>query len=175
MSESETSVTEPGNKGAIHSSAKRSKDENRMDSNIAICGIGIRLPGDIRSTKTFWDLMTNDTDAQLCAPVAQDNEVSTGGRAILGGFLSEGTHSFDAPFFSLTEERSTGCELYDQKLLEIARECLEDACEVDYHGSGASVACYVAMPCRQDTGMNRVGQISTANRVSRQYGLEGPR
>ncbi|ETR98315.1 hypothetical protein M419DRAFT_38585 [Trichoderma reesei RUT C-30] len=63
---------------------------------------------------------------------------------------------------------------YSQKLFEVVHECLEDACEVNYRGEKASVACYVAMPGRKDVEAREKGNASTVELVSKQFEFRGP-
>lgn len=178
MSGIKSAAEGPGTRGSVNSSVnspKEQNDENGKQFHIAICGVGMRLPGGIRNTKQFWDLMTNGLDTWIPTPAAQDKDESTGGHAMHGGRLSEGLNSFDTSFFGMAEDGPTGCEPYTQKLREVTRECLEDACEVHYHGTHASVACYVAMPRKGDAGVEEIGTVSMAKRISQQYDLRGPR
>lgn len=129
----------------------------------------MRLSGGIRSTEEFWDLMAGDADARGSAPGAQNE-----GRDVHGSRLSEGHNSVDASLFTTTEGPDDFGP-YGQKLLEVMRECLEDACEVSYRGKDASVACYLAMPSNEESESKEVRHTSIADYVSKQYDFQGPR
>lgn len=116
---------------------------------IAICGIGLRLPGDIRNTEDFWHLLVNGKDARR--PLGEDRYNTDGFDDALGAkvsikpkwgyFLNEDLTKFDPSFFSMTQKEADRCDPQQRLLLEITRECLEDAGEVDYRGQ--SIGCYV--------------------------------
>lgn len=129
----------------------------------------MRLSGGIRSTEEFWNLLAGDLDPRGSALGAQDK-----GCDMRGSRLSEGHDSVDASFFTTTED-PTNIGPYEQKLLEVTRECLEDACEVSYRGNDASVACYLAMPVNEECEMKEVRHTSIVDHVSKQYDLQGPR
>lgn len=117
---------------------------------IAICGVGIRLPGGIHNADQFWESIANGRDSQ--SPPRLDGE----GQKDLD--------PVDASFFSMTNEEAESCSPQQQKLLEVTRECLEDACEVDYRGEDACVGCYIGLFDGDDASM-----------VSSKNDLKGPR
>lgn len=165
----------------------------RAARRIAICGIGLRLPGGIRNTDAFWELLVNGKDARGPIPSSRYNiegfDASLGGKGAIktrhGYFLDEDVSSFDASFFSMSRNELEKCDPQQRRLLEVTRECLEDAGEVNYRGR--PVGCYVGtfgedwlqMSARetQHSGGYMVGQldIMLANRVSYEYDFRGPR
>lgn len=165
-------------KGRLSTSADGHKDlndNNGIQCHIAICGVGIRLPGGIRNTEAFWKLMNNDLDDRISEQESHQKGQSRGGHVTHERFLREGLKSSDAAFFSTTKDTSNECDPYHQKLLEVTHECLEDACEANYRSSGAAVACYVAMPPKGDTTMNGSGYLSASKRLSQQHNFQGQR
>ncbi|KAL6696599.1 hypothetical protein J3F84DRAFT_370619 [Trichoderma pleuroticola] len=171
MSGIKSSAEEAGAGGSINDSVNSSKSQNGTANqfHIAICGVGMRLSGGIRSTEEFWNLLAGDLDARGSAPGAQSK-----GCDMRGSRLSEGHDSVDASFFTIAE-KPTNFGPYDQKLLEVTRECLEDACEVSYCGKDASVACYLAMPRNNEPESKEIRYASIVDHVSKQYDLQGPR
>ncbi|UKZ76546.1 putative PKS/NRPS-like protein biosynthetic cluster [Trichoderma virens FT-333] len=171
MSGIKSITEEAGAGGGVNGPANSSKNQNGIGNQfqIAICGVGMRLSGGIRSTKEFWDSLTSHLDARISAPGAQNK-----GYDIRGGRLSEGLNSSDAPFFTTNDEGPTDYGPYGQKLLEVTRECLEDACEVSYHGQDACVATYVAMPGQKESEAKEVKYTSIADHISQKYDLQGP-
>lgn len=129
----------------------------------------MRLSGGIRSTEEFWDLLAGDADARGSAPGAHNE-----GRDVHGSRLSEGHNSVDVSLFT-SPEGPTDFGPYGQKLLEVTRECLEDACEVSYRGKDASVACYLAKPNNEESESKEVRHTSIVDYVSKQYDFQGPR
>lgn len=162
---------------------------------IAICGIGLRLPGSIRSGDDFWDVLINGKDTQGPIPPSRFNidgfDDSLGGQGAIktrrGYFIDEDlAASPDTSFFSMSKNELRRCDPQQRLLLEVVRECLEDACEVDYRGK--AVGCYVGtfgqdwyeMMAKdsQHTGSHTVtgySDMMLANRVSYEYDLRGPR
>lgn len=114
---------------------------------IAICGVGIRFPAGIRNAEQFWESIANDR-----------------GQSRVIGEEEEELNTVDASIFSLTEAEAESCSPLQRKLLEVTRECLEDACEVNYWGEDARVGCYAG----------GIGE-DEASMVSLTHGLKGPR
>lgn len=177
--------------GTIHS--KPEATTAALDS-IAICGLGIRLPGGVRSAEDFWDLLINGKDAK--GPVRSDRYNidsfnSTLGKkgaikAQNGYFLDDDLTSLDTSFFSMSKNELEKSDPQQRQLLEVTRECLESAGEVDYRGK--LVGCYVGtfgedwlqMSARetQHSGgyiLTGHGDLMISNRVSYEYDLRGPR
>lgn len=161
---------------------------------IAICGLGIRLPGGIRSADDFWDLLINGQDAQ--GPIRSDRYRMEGFNDTLGDkgaiktekgyFLDDDLMSLDTSFFSMSKEELEKIDPNQRQLLEVTRECLESAGETDYRGK--SVGCYVGtfgedwlqMNARETQHFGGYlltghGDLMLANRVSYEYDLRGPR
>lgn len=120
------------------------EDGNESLTPIAICGVGIRLPGGIRNAEQFWESIVNE-------PRVDGNE-------------EEERDPVDASFFSLTKTAADSCSPLQRNLLEVTRECLEDACEISYRGEDARVGCYAGSIGEADVSM-----------VSSKHDLRGPR
>jgi acyl transferase domain-containing protein len=161
---------------------------------IAICGIGLRLPGGIRNTDSFWDLLINGKDARGPIPSSRYNidgfDASLGGKGAIitrhGYFLHDDLSQLDASFFSMSKNELEKCDPQQRQLLEVTRECLEDAGEVGYRGR--RIGCYVgtfgedwlqmsARETQHSSGYILGGHldIMLANRISYEYDLKGPR
>lgn len=161
---------------------------------IVICGFGLRLPGGIRDGDSFWDLLVNGKDARAPIPASRYNITGFDGsldgrdpiKTMHGYFLDEDLSSLDASFFSMTKSELEKCDPQQRQLLEVTRECLEDAGETDYRGQ--NVGCYIGnfghdwmeMSLRdpQHTRSYNVlgySDMILANRVSYEYDLRGPR
>ena len=161
---------------------------------IAICGLGIRLPGGIRNAESFWDLLINGKDAQ--GPIRSDrykldsfNDALGKKGAIKtkrGYFLDDDLTSLDTSFFSMSKDELEKSDPQQRQLLEVTRECLESAGEIDYRGK--LVGCYVGtfgedwlqMSARETQHSGGYiatghGDLMISNRVSYEYDLRGPR
>jgi acyl transferase domain-containing protein len=182
-----------GHTSGLDNSSPHVGNEPPSARRIAICGIGLRLPGGIRNTDAFWELLVKGKDAHGSIPSSRYNiegfDASLGGKGAIktrhSYFLDEDLSSFDASFFSMSRNELEKCDPQQRRLLEVTRECLEDAGEVNYRGR--PVGCYVGtfgedwlqMSARetQHSGGYMVGQLDNmlANRVSYEYDFRGPR
>ncbi|XXG95388.1 hypothetical protein Hte_001650 [Hypoxylon texense] len=176
------------------SSFEEIKDTGAPEScPIAICGLGLRLSGGIRSADGFWDLLVNGRDAR--APVPSDRynpegfDGSLNGKACIetkfGYYLEDDLSRFDPSLFSMTQKELERCDPQQRLLLQVTRECLEDAGEINYRGK--PIGCYVGtfgdewlhMQGKDDqqTGNHLVtgsGDWMLANRVSYECNFCGP-
>ena len=161
---------------------------------IAICGLGIRLPGGVRNSEDFWDLLVNGKDAQ--GPIRSDryslnsfnNSLGKKGAINIekGYFLDDNLMSLDTSFFGMSKEELERTDPQQRRLLEVTRECLESAGEIDYRGK--LVGCYVgtfgedwlqmnAKETQHHGGYILAGHndLILSNRVSYEYDFRGPR
>ncbi|KAM5372640.1 hypothetical protein ACJZ2D_007414 [Fusarium nematophilum] len=164
-----------------------------MSSDIAICGIGLRLPGGIRNCDDYWDLLYHGVDARIPIPSSRYNlegfDDSLGGKDSVkvkyGYFLDEDLSCLDTSFFTLTKGELEKADPQQRLLLEVTRECLEDAGEVHYRGQ--QLGCYIGtfgddwlmMSTKEphQGGVHAVtghGDLMMANRVSFEYDFRGP-
>lgn len=164
-------------------------------SPIAVCGIGLRLPGGIRNGDDFWDVLIHGKDTQ--GPISPSRFNIDGFDDSLEGLGAIPTRrgynldddlsaSLDTSFFSLSKNELERCDPQQRLLLEVVRECLDDAGETDYRDR--RVGCYVGtfgqdwyeMSAKETehAGSHTVsgyGDTMLANRVSYEYNLRGPR
>ena len=172
------------------------RDKAYDPSAIAICGISLRLPGGIHNTRSYWDLLINGRDARGPIPASRYNidgfDDSLGGKggikARQGYFLDEDLSALDTTFFSLTRKEVEGCDPQQRRLLEVVKESLDDAGEINYRGK--AVGCYVGtfgddwllIGAKETQHQNGYGYLATgngdmmlANRMSYEYDFRGPR
>jgi acyl transferase domain-containing protein len=162
---------------------------------VAICGMGMRLPGGIHDAKSFWEVLINGEDARGPIPLSRYNiqgfDASLGGHkdAIQtrhGYFLEDDLSRLDTSFFSMTKNELEKCDPQQRLLLEVTRECFEDAGETSYRGKPVGVYCgtfgdsWMEMSTKEDqhsSGYVLGGHldIMLANRISYEYDLRGPR
>jgi len=161
---------------------------------VAICGVGLRLPGGIRSGTDLWNFLKNGNDARSPIPESrykiQGFDESLGGKDFNktkhGYFIEDDISKLDTSFFTMSKNELDQTDPQQRLLLEVARECLEDAGEVNYRGQ--SIGCYVgtfaedwivmsAKDSHQGGGYSVTGHpdLMIANRVSYEYDLRGPR
>ncbi|THV54035.1 hypothetical protein BGAL_0036g00340 [Botrytis galanthina] len=161
---------------------------------IAIVGMAMRLPGGISNEEELWDTLINKKDKRTLVPADRWNvdgfysETPKRGsvKTKHGYFLdSEALRQFDASLFSITRAELEKLDPQHRLLLEVTRECLENAGEVNWRGK--NIGCYVgvfgedwlAMHAQdtQDSGLYRitgVGDFLLANRISYEYDFKGP-
>ncbi|KAI0975965.1 hypothetical protein F4678DRAFT_288012 [Xylaria arbuscula] len=117
-------------------------DENRLPcfGPIAICSIELRLPGGIYDGEDFLGLLVSGGDART--------EIPTSRYAIQGFDASRKDHprygyslGNDMRHSSPCPRPLERCDPQQLQLLEVGRECFEDAGEVNY--GGQAVRCYV--------------------------------
>ncbi|KOS21700.1 Lovastatin nonaketide synthase [Escovopsis weberi] len=182
----------PPDEGSL-SRTSPSTSPSRSSSPIAICGFGLRLPGGVRDGDSFWDLLVNGRDARMPIPASRYNilgfDASLDSKDAIrtqhGYFLDEDLASLDASFFSMTKAELEKCDPQQRQLLEVTRECLDDAGERDHRGQ--NVGCYVGnfghdwmeMSLREPQhtrSYNVLGysDMMLANRVSYEFDLRGP-
>ncbi|KAL2194238.1 polyketide synthase [Corynascus similis CBS 632.67] len=160
---------------------------------IAICGIGLRLPGGIHNGDEFWQLLVNGRDARREIPSSRFtidgfDDSLLGQKAIHtkhGYFIDDDLTRLDTSFFSMSRKEIERCDPQQRLLLEVVRECFEDAGEVNYRGQ--PIGCYVGtfgqdwyeMVTKDVNSMGNYammgcGDLVLANRVSYEFDLHGP-
>ncbi|MGW7449998.1 SDR family NAD(P)-dependent oxidoreductase [Streptomyces sp. NPDC054787] len=167
-----------------------------IGTGVAVVGVGVRLPGGIRSLDGLWAALAEGRD--LVGEVPQDRFdaarfVSGGGRrregrtlTAAGGFLDD-IASFDAEFFGISPKEASRLDPQQRLLLECAVEAFGDA-GIDPAGlAGSDTAVVVGVSShgygdlqqRRPRTMNAysmsgMAACNTANRVSYVFDLRGP-
>jgi len=162
---------------------------------IAVCGMGMRLPGGIRNDHALYDFLVNKRDARSTigedrfnvdayySPHAKQGTINTKH----GYFLTDVDFSeFDLSMFTLTPAEAEQMDPNQRLVLEIVREAFESAGETEWRGK--NIGTYVGMFSEdwqdlehkdiQEYNPYRVlGGLDFAlpNRVSYEYDLKGPR
>lgn len=178
------------NATAMHSFQKLSV----TPASLAVCGLAMRLPGGIRDAAAFWDLLVDGRDARgpipssrYKAPASNDSSGTKGATETqCGYFLDEDLARLDASFFSMTRDEIERMDPQQKQLLEITRECLDNAGEVEYRGK--SIGCYVGTHGEERLQMSASesqyserqilpghSDLTIANGVSYEFDLRGPR
>ncbi|MCV7423896.1 type I polyketide synthase [Mycobacterium yunnanensis] len=101
---------------------------------LAIVGIGCRLPGDVGSPESYWDLLCSGTDATRVVPdtrwnAARFHDPHPGkvGKMVTrrGGFLAD-VDQFDPQFFGISPREAHLLDPQQRLLLQVTWEALED-------------------------------------------------
>ncbi|KZF21837.1 polyketide synthase [Xylona heveae TC161] len=152
-----------------------------------------RLPGSIQSPEQLWEFLLSKGDARSRIPESRynvdayyssmDKPGST--KTQHGYFLDNDLSLFDSSSFTMSPMELARCDPQQRLMLEVARECIEDAGETEWKGRRIGV--YVGnfgddwneMLDRdiQQYGVYRVagsGDFALANRVSYEMDLRGP-
>lgn len=178
-----------------HSTGKTNGENTRFNSSrdpIAICGMAMRLPGGINDAEGFWDALYNGKDLRSAIPPERYNAKAfsdaLGKKGAIktqyGYFLNDDLSHLDASFFSMTKTDLERTDPQQRQMLEVTRECLENAGEVNWRGK--AIGCYVGTfgedwlhsmsKENQFTGAFAAsGDLMIANRVSYEFDFKGPR
>lgn len=162
---------------------------------IAICGIGLRLPGGISNPEQLWDLLVTKGSARCRVPTSRYNVsayYSTTGKpgtvaTEYGYFLDESVDiaSLDTSCFNVTRSELQQADPQQRLMLEVARECFDDAGLTGWRGK--KIGCYIGnfgedwaeMTSKetQHRGQYRITGTSDyiiSNRISYEMDLQGP-
>ncbi|KAI9037690.1 type I polyketide synthase [Aspergillus affinis] len=160
---------------------------------IAIVGIGLRLPGGCHDAESYWDLLVHQRDARKPIPPERfnadgfhKNAAGAGSLSMKHGyFLDEPVDRFDAAFFSMSQAEVARVDPQQRLLLEVMHEALENSGETDWRGTDIAVYAgsfgqdWLQMQARdlQDGnvyGITGMDDFVLANRVSYEFDLRGP-
>ena len=169
-------------------------ESNLAPEPIAICGIGLRLPGGINDPRAFYDLLYNKNDARRPVPANRFNidgfynpSPKVGSLGFKHGyFLDCDLEKLDAGFFTATKAEAELIDPQQRLLLEVVYEAFQSAGESNWRGK--KIGCYAGVYGEdwhdlhsidtQENGMYRTtghGDFVLGNRVSYEYDLQGPR
>ncbi|WP_026311434.1 type I polyketide synthase [Parafrankia elaeagni] len=125
-----STFADPGPNGTAAEAESRGERED-----IAIVGMGCRLPGGVGSPAALWRLLVDERDAVDDPPAGRwrtdsfiDSALATAGRAVplQGGYL-EDVADFDADFFGVSHREAAVLDPQHRLLLEVAWEALDHA------------------------------------------------
>ncbi|PGH14046.1 hypothetical protein AJ79_03316 [Helicocarpus griseus UAMH5409] len=163
---------------------------------IAIVGIGLRLPGDIHSAESLWQLLLNKKDTRGPIPPSRYNSDGFYSKSVQGGtvgvkhghFLheSDGLGLLDTSFFTMSKAEVEKLDPQQRMLLEVVWECMENGGQRNWRGTNTGVFVgtwgddwqdFLAKDPQQTGGMLNVsgaGDFAISNRISYEYDLRGP-
>ncbi|KAI1307179.1 putative polyketide synthase [Xylaria venustula] len=161
---------------------------------IAICGIGMRLPGGIRDSEKLYEFLFNKEDARSPAPPDRytregfyNAQGESGTPAVQQGYWLDDVNlsHFDSSMFSTGLKETESLDPHQRLLLEVVREALESAAETGWRGK--NIGCYVgsfgddwsnlhAKDAQHGGFSVATGSMDLfqANRISYEYDLRGP-
>ncbi|RYO74620.1 hypothetical protein DL764_010773 [Monosporascus ibericus] len=162
---------------------------------IAVCGMALRLPGGLTTPQQLWEFLLAKGDARTRVPETRYNVSAfhsmTGKPGSVatehGYFLDESVDlgALDTSFFSMPRSEVERADPQQRLMLEVARECFEDAGVTNWRGT--RTGCYVGSfgedwvdmfaKETQPWGLHRVvgtGDWALSNRLSYEMDLQGP-
>ncbi|CAG8097448.1 unnamed protein product [Penicillium olsonii] len=177
--------------GQGQTSCRSCGDDNSYQP-IAVIGMAMRLPGGVRSGEEFWEMLVGKRDGFCEAPPSRcSREASSNpdrgnpSEEMKGFFLQEDPAYFDAGFFSVPPQEVARLDPQQRLLMEVVRECLENAGETKWRDE--KVGCFVGVFGEDWLEMSHkdlqdVGQIypiatggfALANQISYRFDLHGP-
>ena len=185
---------EDSNKSAVILNTSIDASESSPQA-IAIIGMAMRLPGGADSTASFWDLIINKRNGRCRVPgdrynidAFYDTNGSPGTvNTEYGHFIDNyDLQHFDSSFFSMSKSEVEAVDPQQRMLLEVVRECLENAGKTSWRGD--NIGCYVGTfgedwldlgaKDTQSSGIYRItgsGDFLLGNRVSYEFDFKGPR
>lgn len=200
----ETVNIQLGSKGTIqphrytndHSTETKGIDDVPTSSPvpIAVCGMALRLPAGLKTPQQLWEFLLAGGDARGRVPASRYNVAAfhdpTGKHGTLiteyGYFLDDDISALDTSFFNMPRMEVERTDPQQRLMLEVARECFEDAGETAWKGK--RIGCFMGslgedwceMYARetQNWGPYRYtghGDFALSNRVSYEMDLQGPR
>ncbi|KAL4814399.1 hypothetical protein BDW67DRAFT_186780 [Aspergillus spinulosporus] len=163
------------------------------DDPIAIIGLGLRLPGSIRTPQQFWEFLINKRSGRCRVPADRYNvDAFHGPKGKLGHVCTEYGHfldvdlaAVDSSFWSIPPKELLLLDPQQRLLMEVVYECLESSGTAAYRGKdiglyiGALGEDWMDIQTRdpQGLGMHCVAGYSDfalSNRLSKELGLTGP-
>lgn len=161
---------------------------------VAIVGMAMRLPGGVRDSETFWDMLIHRRSGRCLVPQNRYNIDSWYGPGRAGHVASKYGYflddldlgAMDTSFWSMTKQEVEALDPQQRLLLEVVYETFQNAGTKEW--SGTNVGCYVGTfegdwleMDRKDSQtthpyrLSGYGDYMAANRVSYEFGLQGPR
>lgn len=149
--------------GRLSPSAEDSASSKSNQVPVAICGMGMRLPGGIHNANDLYDFLTNKGDARSVIeedrynvdayydPHGKHGTINTKH----GYFLSDVDFSmFDLSMFTLTAAEAEQVDPNHRLVLEVVREAFESAGETEWRGK--NIGTYVGKFVRLLTFLGRL-------------------
>jgi acyl transferase domain-containing protein len=160
---------------------------------IAIVGMAMRLPGNVRSGDDFWDLLCSKRDVGRDIPEDRFNidafyspSQRRGIKTRRGFFLDQNLADTDPSAFGITRAEAMKLDPQQKLLLEVVFEAFENAGETDFQGK--DIGCFVGtfgedhleLSLRDPLSIDRYHvfgseDFALSNQISHEFDLRGPR
>lgn len=163
---------------------------------IAICGMGMRLPGSINDSQAFWDLLQNKRNGRCKVPKERYDVDTWFGPGKSGHVASKFGYfldhvdlaKMDTSFWSPTKDECASMDPQQRLLLEVAYEALQTAGQKSSELRGRKIGVFVGsfegdwleLDQRDVENFSRhrqsgSGDYMAANRIHYEFGFMGPR
>jgi acyl-CoA synthetase (AMP-forming)/AMP-acid ligase II/3-oxoacyl-(acyl-carrier-protein) synthase len=146
-------------------------------NDIAVIGMGVRLPRDISSPAALWAVLEKSQCLVAEVPADRGWERS---RKFAGGFISD-PFSFDAKAFGTTDEEAITWDPQHRLLLETVQDAIDDAGLPREVLKSKSCGVFIGISQREyDVELNRNGfhvdnsKSMASVRIAQAFGLQGP-
>ena len=122
---------------------------------VAIVGMGCRLPGNVYGPEQLWDFLLAHGDGIIEVPADRwsldrfyDPDPDMPGRMYTrsGGFLHDSLWDFDPEFFGISPREASTMDPQQRLLLEVTQEAMDDA-GVSGRVAGRPVGVYMGADC----------------------------
>ncbi|MFB7257928.1 SDR family NAD(P)-dependent oxidoreductase [Streptomyces nojiriensis] len=130
---------------------------DRLDSAVAIVGVGVRLPGGVTSLDELWQALAGGVDLVADeAPADRFDQASfvnpaglSSGKAYTSaaGYLAD-VAGFDADYFGISPKEASRVDPQHRLLLECAAEAFDDACIDPAALAGGDTAVFIGISTR---------------------------
>ena len=121
---------------------------------IAVIGTGVRLAGNITSTKKLWNLL--ETQKSVITKIPQDRfnvdeiysaDIAVAGKTVskYGAFLNNDVRAFDAEFFGISPREAKSIDPLQRMILEVIYEALETAGIASDSLKGTNTGVFIAL------------------------------
>ena len=160
---------------------------------VAVCGVALRLPGGISNTEDLWNAIRDGKDMRSFVPdnryLKEGFSDTRGSKSAIktryGYFLDQDPAHFDSSLFSLTKEEARRTDPQQRFLIEVVKECFENAGVTNYRGRaigyylGTFGDDWLQSQSKEDQHsggyvMSGQSDMMLANRVSYENDLRGP-
>lgn len=163
---------------------------------IAICGMGMRLPGGINDAAGFWDMLYNGRSGRCEVPASRYNAEAWCGPGKIGHTASKFGYfldhvdlaNMDSSFWPMTKKEIEAMDPQQRLTLEVVYECLQNAGQKLDQLRGKKVGVYVGTfegdwleldgrdPLHYHMyRLTGYGDYMSANRIHYEFGFMGPR
>ena len=173
----------------------KQRNKTRSDSGVAIIGLALRFPGDIRNEHTMWDTLKKGKSCITHIPderwpireLRHSSRAEPGRSVTFAAGVLQNIDIFDAAFFGISPREAAWLDPQQRLLLELAYEAMEHAGTPSRSLAGSACGVYIGI-ASLDYGQHALEDLAgisahfmtgntlsiAANRLSYVFDLHGP-